>query len=155
MNIFIDGDSCPREIRAIVMRAGEKRSIPAVFVANKKLSDVHSPAKNVVVSLDNEAADTYIIENVGENDLVVTRDIPLAEKLTAKGITVINDRGDVFEADTVRERLSIRDYMKNLREIGLAPPLGKRKYGEGEKKRFADTFNRELTRLQKKVKTIP
>jgi uncharacterized protein len=155
MKIFVDADSCPREIRRIIMKAGAAWSVPALFVANTKLPDVEQPARCVLVAAGDDVADGYIMDNAEGSDLVITRDIPLAAELARRGITVINDRGDLFSGDSVGERLSLRNHMQTLREYGMAPGVGGKQYGPREKKRFADTFNRELTRLRKKIKAIP
>jgi len=145
MKIIIDADSCPREIRAIIGRAGKKHNIAIMFIANTEL-----PGLDVVKVPDGEGeADRFIIESAGKEDLVITRDIPLAAELVEHGITVINDRGEKFTKGIVKERLSVRNHMKNLRDTGLAPELRGKRYGDGEKKKFADTFSRELTRLLK------
>lgn len=155
MKLIIDADSCPREIRRIIMKAGAGNSLETMFVANRRIPDLLPPATAVEVDGSTGAADRYILEQALPEDLVVTRDIPLAAELVRRGITVINDRGGKFTEETVGERLSIRNHMKNLREAGAVPPLEGKSFGSKEKKRFADTFNRELTRLRKKIKAIP
>ena len=155
MRIIIDADSCPRDIRQIIIKAGTRNAVPVLFVGNRKLPDISKPAENVLVTEGEGNADRYIAEHAEQNDLIITRDIPLAGLLLERGMTVINDRGDCFTKESIGERLSIRNHMKTLRERGLAPGLGGRQYGSREKKRFADTFNRELTRLRKKMDVIP
>jgi len=155
MKIFVDADSCPKEIRNIIMKAGERTAVPAVFVANHVIPDLGERTELVVVPPGEGKADEYILDRAGCGDLVVTRDIPLAAELVHKKVTVINDRGERFTKENIGERLSLRNHMKTLREHGMAPGLGGKQFGEREKKRFADTFNRELTRLRKKIKAIP
>ena len=46
--------------------------------------------------------------------------IPLADELVDKGIIVLNDRGTIYTKDNIKERLSIRNYMQEARELGLA-----------------------------------
>lgn len=93
-------------------------------------------------------ADAFIKEQVGSGDLVITRDIPLAAELVELGPVVINDRGDLYTRENVRERLSIRNFMKELRDAGLYEnPTGM--FGRKEVKAFAATFDRILTQLEK------
>jgi uncharacterized protein YaiI (UPF0178 family) len=93
-------------------------------------------------------ADAYIKEQVGPQDLVITRDIPLAAELVELGLVVVNDRGDLYTRENVRERLSLRNFMKELREVGLyESPL--KEFGKKEVKAFAATFDRILTQLEK------
>ena len=146
MRIVVDADSCPRDIREILYRAAEKNSLPLLFVSNGTLKKSHPSVTPVIVAPEEDSADKWIRENTTSRDLIITRDIPLAAELVERERTVINDRGDTFTRESIRERLSIRDMMKDFRDAGLAEKRG-RNYGEKEKKRFADTFNRELTRL--------
>ena len=73
---------------------------------------------------------------------------PLAAELVELKASVINDRGDVFTTENIRERLSIRDLMKDFRDAGIMP-AGDKSFGKRETQLFANAFDRELTRLLK------
>ncbi|MDR1316756.1 MAG: DUF188 domain-containing protein [Spirochaetales bacterium] len=147
MTIWVDADSCPVPVREIIAKAARARKIPAVFAANRRIplkrnAYVHA----LVVQKTEGSADACILRGAEAGDLIITRDIPLAAELVKRGLRVINDRGNAFTGDTIAERLSIRDFMKELRDIGLyESPEGS--FGAKEVKLFADTFDRELTRL--------
>ena len=147
MTVWVDADSCPRQVRDIVVRASKRRGFRAVFVANKKVPGLEgSGAEFILCPAGADAADDRIVEEAREGDLAVTRDIPLAARLVAAKVPAINDRGIVYTAENVRERLSVRNFMMELNMNGLSP---ERMYGYGPKevKAFADGFDRELTRL--------
>jgi uncharacterized protein YaiI (UPF0178 family) len=96
------------------------------------------------------AADDRIVELAEPGDLVITRDIPLASRLVETGapILVIDDRGQVYTRENIRERLSLRDFMVGLAESGL----GRARiasYGKKELKAFADGLDRVLVNLAK------
>lgn len=93
-----------------------------------------------------DTADDHIIRNARPGDIVVTRDIPLAEILALAGVTVLNDRGEVFTAEMVRERRSLRDFSMALKSAGLRLDRDSRR-GPKETKRFSDAFDRTLARL--------
>ena len=93
-------------------------------------------------------ADSLILEEAGMQDLVITRDIPLAAELVGNGIRVINDRGTVYTEENVRERLSWRDFMADLRDKGMFIPENDR-FSERDLREFANAFDRELTRLSR------
>ncbi len=114
-------------------------------MANRKVPGVETESQ-VLVGRHEGAADSYIVENSQPNDLVVTRDIPLAKQLVDRGNTVLNDRGDVFSPENVGERLSIRNFMYHLRNTGLLFPT-ERTFGQREVQAFANSFDKELTRL--------
>lgn len=147
MRIWVDADSCPRPVREIVARAAERRAIDALFVANRALPDeLPERVSLVCVERGEGKADDYIRSNGAPGDLAITRDIPLAASLVERGLAVVNDRGDLYTRENVRERLSIRDFMYELRNNGLVSDRDSR-YGRQEAKRFADALDRELTRL--------
>ena len=97
-----------------------------------------------------DAADNYIVEHIGGNDIAVTRDIPLAARLAEKHICVINDRGILYTPDTVSERLSLRNFNLELCENGLMPERTGI-YGKKELNKFANCLDREI---QKKLRAL-
>lgn len=158
MTFWIDGDSFPREAKDVIIRASTRLGIRAVFVANRDLGHLEysSPhdgegqalVSQITVAKGDDTADLLIAGKAQPGDMVFTRDIVFAEKLIQAGIVVLNDRGTVFTAEFIRERLSIRDFMAGMRESGLAESRG-RTYGKRELQDFAGCFDRELRRLLK------
>ena len=131
----------------MIRRASARTAVEAVFVANRELPEGEGEGTRFVrVERAEGAADSYIIDSSAVDDLVVTRDLPLARLLVERGSTVLNDRGDVYTAENVGERTSMRDFMYELRRQGLAVPAG-RSYGRRELHAFANALDRELTRL--------
>ena len=104
-----------------------------------------------ICSAQKDAADDYILENVTNNDLVITRDIVFASKLVQKNITSINDRGTVFNTENIAKLLSERNFNLQLAEIGLV-----KHFNNGYDKKmfslFANTFDREINRLLRNYK---
>jgi len=147
LTVFVDADSCPTRIREIICRAAEKRPIIAHFVAARPIPLPKSPSvKFTEVPPGQDAADKRIVELAAEGDLIVTRDIPLAAELVELGHLVINDRGVKYDRENVRQRLSERDFMAELRAMGLES-MKDRSFSNREIQDFAATFDRELTRL--------
>ena len=107
-------------------------------------------AKGSLSELDIEGgpdvADQYIAAHAAAGDLVVPQDIPLAALLVPMRIAVLDPRGDEHTEDTIGGRLSVRDFMDNLRSAGVKtegpPPYDKR-----AKRAFASALDRTLTRL--------
>jgi uncharacterized protein YaiI (UPF0178 family) len=92
------------------------------------------------------AADDRIVALALPGDLAVTRDLPLAERLAEAGVAVLDDRGSVFTKENIRERRSIRDFVVGLAENGLDMERIP-SYGKKELNAFANSLDRELTRL--------
>jgi hypothetical protein len=149
MRIWIDADACPGAVRDIVLRAAERLQIPAVFVANKRLALPRSAyVSTVQVGAGLDVADQHLAASARAGDLAVTQDIPLAALLVARGVVVLDPRGELFTPENVDERLSLRNFMHDLREGGVVTggPSG---FDAQDRRRFAATFDRELTRLRK------
>ena len=90
----------------------------------------------------------YILAHAVQGDMVITRDIPLAKQLVDAHIRVINDRGIVYTAENIGERLSIRNFMYELSVNGLAPERTKA-FGKKEIMEFAQSLDWETQRLLK------
>jgi len=148
VTIWVDADSAPRDIRPIILR--RSTSIHVRFIASRKIPDLPNSMLTLVPE-GPDSVDRFIEENSALGDLVITRDIPFAERLVESGIAVINDRGELFTKDNVAERRSLRDTAVELRFQGLVPasPKGSQRTAR-ETKRFADGLDRALIALRKK-----
>lgn len=147
MRIWIDADSCPPKVRAIICKAAVKRNICAWFVANRDIPVTKADQiRMIVVEAAADEADRYILERAVPGDLVISRDIPFCADLVEKQVSVMNDRGDLFTKDNIGARLLQRNRMMEMRAMGLAPPPSP-PFGDKEVKAFANLFDRELTRL--------
>jgi uncharacterized protein YaiI (UPF0178 family) len=145
MKIWIDGDAMPGAIKEIVLRAAQRLKVETVLVANKNVDIGRGPFVSFVrVGKGSDVADAYIVEASSSGDLCITADIPLAAELVARGLTVIDPRGDLYSEATIGERLAMRDFMTSLRESGVEtggpPPFDTR-----AKQKFAARFDQLLT----------
>lgn len=148
MKIWIDADAAPREVKELVFRAAKRLDLATILVANQRMqTPVGIPQVSaVVVEGGPDVADRYIADHAGSGDLVVTQDIPLAAILVPKQVTVLDVRGDEHTMETIGERLSIRDFMENLRTSGVTTG-GPPPYDARAKQAFASALDRVLTRL--------
>lgn len=150
MKIWVDADACPGPIRDIIIRAAERLQIKTTFVANKFLRLNFSQNVNMIqVPQGADVADSHIVQMATEDDLVVTQDIPLASELVAKNIVVLDPRGDLHTKESIGERLSVRNFMDQMRGAGLATG-GPKPFGDKEKQRFANAFDSMVTKLLKR-----
>ena len=149
MKILVDADSCPRQARCLILRSSIRTGVLAVFAANRPIPGIVGENINMEVCLPGEgSADDRIVELACPGDLVVTRDIPLAERLVEEGICVLDDRGRVYTRENIRYCRSLRDFSLELANNGLGLERIAL-YGKKELKTFADSFDRELSRLGK------
>ena len=149
MTLFVDADSCPVRIREIICKTAKRLQIKAIFAANRSIPILkNSYCITVVTESQDQAADMYILAHAAKGDMVITRDIPLAKQLVDAHIRVINDRGIVYTAENIGERLSIRNFMYELSVSGLAPERTKA-FGKKEIMDFAQSLDRETQRILK------
>jgi uncharacterized protein YaiI (UPF0178 family) len=120
MRIWVDADACPRVVKDILYRAADKRGVRLVLVANSRFAVPQSAhIEFLQVGSGFDKADEAIIRLAGSGDLVVTTDIPLAAGVIEKGGTGLSPRGEVFTAENIRGRLTMRDFMDELRGSGV------------------------------------
>jgi uncharacterized protein len=148
MKILVDGDGCPRDVRAVLLKAALRERLVLRFYADRPLSDVEDAGfEMVVVAKGDDSADVELIKACEAGDICVTRDIPLAAELVGKGAVVIDTDGSLYDEANIRERLSMRNAMMELRFGGVQ--TGGKKPGKAALFRFANTFDRLL---QQKVR---
>jgi uncharacterized protein YaiI (UPF0178 family) len=145
----------------MILRFSSRLGIKSVFAANHqipglkvpKLDENQKPAALETAFLElcppgEGAADRRILELAKNGDLVITRDLPLAEQLVDAGVTVLDDRGRAFTKENIREYRSLRDFTVGLADNGLdfdRTPS----YGKKELSQLANSLDRELSRLSK------
>jgi len=150
LKIWIDGDAAPFEVKQIVFRAAKRLDITTIFVANRQFEPpVNVPqVRCVQVAEGTDQADRYIVASGEPGDIAITADLPLASALVEKGLFVIDPRGDEYNRETIASRLSMRNFMSNLRDEGMVTG-GAGPYSDVDKRTFAATFDRLLTRAVK------
>lgn len=152
MKIWIDADACPKMVKELIYKASIKSQIPVCLVANSYLT-IPKVANISFVQVDQGAdvADFYIVEHSQKQDLVITADIPLADLIVKKGAIAINPRGEIYTEENISERLSMRNFMQELRDSGIDTG-GPAPLGPKDKEKFANSLNVILTKMLKENK---
>jgi len=146
MQIWVDADACPGEIKELLYRAAKRRKVKVTLVANQQLYTPRSEyIDSIVVQSGMNVADRRIVELVGPADLVVTADIPLAADVVAKGGQALNPRGELYTDDNVGERLTVRNMLDELRGGGQITG-GPSNFSAKDKQAFANQLDRWLTK---------
>ncbi|MGD1940450.1 MAG: YaiI/YqxD family protein [Leptolyngbyaceae cyanobacterium] len=146
MQIWVDADACPKVIKEIIFRAARRVEVRTTLVANQALTIPASPyIDSVQVKAGLDVADGYIVQHLAPKDLVVTADIPLAAEAIAKGAYALNPRGEFYDEVNIRQRLSMRNFLDELRsggvETGGPPPFNQR-----DREAFANQLDRFLVK---------
>lgn len=144
--IWVDADACPNVIKDILFRAAERAQIPLALVANQWIRTPPSRfISSIQVAAGIDVADSEIVRRTGPHDLVVTADIPLAALILEKGALALNPRGELYTSDTIAQRLSMRNFMDELRGAGVntggPPALHAR-----DRQAFANQLDRWIAR---------
>lgn len=146
MQILVDADACPAVIKDMLFRAAKRTEIQVTLVANQYLRTPPSPfIKAIQVPAGFDVADARIVELVASGDLVITADIPLAAAVLERGAHALDPRGNWLTHENIRERLSMRDVMDQLRNAGVETG-GPAPFSARDSKMFASQFDRFLAR---------
>lgn len=150
MRLWLDADAAPRDVKEVCFRVSERLHLETILVANQRLQlpPGYPHVSAVRVEGGPDVADRYIAEHAEAGDVAVTADIPLAALLVPKGVVVIDPRGTVYTAESIGERLSVRDFMEGLRGAGVETG-GHAAYSARDKQSFANALDRALTRAMR------
>jgi uncharacterized protein YaiI (UPF0178 family) len=150
IKLWVDADACPKVIKEVLYRAAEREQVVLTLVANQPLRIPPSRfIKSVKVAAGFDVADNEIVKLTEAGDLVITADIPLAAEVIEKGGHALNPRGEMYTADTIRQKLTMRDFMDELRGSGVntgGPPV----ISQRDRQSFANELDRFLTRSKQK-----
>jgi uncharacterized protein YaiI (UPF0178 family) len=144
--VWVDADACPNAIKEVLFRAADRRGVSVTLVANQFIRTPPSPnIHSVQVAAGFDVADNAIVERLSAGDLVITADIPLADDVIRKGGTALSPRGMLYTRENIKDHLSRRDMLDELRGTGMVtggPPALDRK----DVQNFANGLDRFLTR---------
>ncbi|WJV63326.1 YaiI/YqxD family protein [Pectobacteriaceae bacterium C52] len=142
--IWVDADACPNVIKEVLYRAAERTETPVTLVANQSLKVPPSRFIHTLrVPAGFDVADNEIVRRANPGDLVVTSDIPLAAEVLEKQAVALNPRGERYTPDTIRERLTLRDFMDTLRSSGIQTG-GPNVLNQRDRQQFANELDKWL-----------
>lgn len=146
--IWVDADACPVPIKNILLKAAQKNQIQITFVANQFLTLPKSPfIKMLQVAKGFDVADNEIVKKIQQQDLVITADIPLAADVINKGGLALSPRGELYTHDNIKARLSMRNFMADLRDSGVETG-GSSPFNHSDRQQFANQLDRWLHQVQ-------
>ena len=153
LKIFIDADGCP--VKEEVYRVARRYGLEVALVANSR---IHAPSdatiEMIVVDVKFDAADDWIVEHAGENDVVITADIPLASRCLKNGAMVLRPTGREFTEENIGEALATRELMSHLRDLGTMtggpPPFENR-----DRSRFLHRLDQVIQSIRRKNQRRP
>lgn len=115
--IYVDGDACP--VKDEVLKVAARHHVRVHLVSNRWLRGLNNALVNqVVVAEESDAADDWIAEHIGDGDIAVTADIPLAARCVESGARVLGPTGKPFSEENIGMAVAMRDLKTHLRETG-------------------------------------
>jgi hypothetical protein len=148
IEIFIDADACP--VKDEVYRVAQRYGLKVHVVANAFIQiPAHPKIARVMVEAGPDVADDWIAEHVEMGDVVITSDIPLAERVLKAGGAALSPTGRAFTVDSIGSAIAQRAIMEQLRSTG-AVTGGPKPFDRTDRSRFLQaldqTLNREMRR---------
>ncbi|MGC8697963.1 MAG: YaiI/YqxD family protein [Halothiobacillus sp.] len=144
MHIWVDADACPIVIKEILYRAAKRTGLGMTLVANQPIAIPRAPnIRFVQVGGGFDMADNEIVRCMKAGDLVVTQDIPLAALVLEQDGLALNPRGEHYTTDSIKARLSMRNFMETLRETGVQTG-GPAKLNQADRQLFANALDKIL-----------
>ena len=151
MQIWVDADACPSEIKELLFRAAQRTKTRVTLVANQPLRIPRSEfIDSIRVGQGMNVADRRIVELVDPGDLVITADIPLAAEVVAKSAEALDPRGELYTDANVGQRLAVRNLLDDLRGGGLITG-GPTNFNAKDRQAFANQLDRWLTAKEGEV----
>ncbi len=149
LTLYIDGDAFPNMLKTILFRAIQRLELQTVVVSNKPITIGKSAyISYIIVSLGADEADNKIVEMVKEGDLVITADIPLADRIITKNAYAIDHRGGLFSEDNIKHYLAMRNLMQEIRDNG-EQTSGPTAFTKTDARDFANQLNKLLVKIGK------
>jgi len=151
LRLWIDGDGCP--VVAEARRIAARHGAPVTVVAGpSQRHESSSPPDFEVISVSgaSEAADDLIAARAGPGEVVLTDDLPLADRCLKAGAAVVSSRGVIYTPDSIGALLARRELGKFLRELGETTG-GPDPFGAGFRSRFKHALHQVMDSLKRKA----
>jgi hypothetical protein len=147
ITLYVDADACP--VKAEVYRVAERYGLEVFVVANGPMMVPRDRGVEfVLVGGAPDAADDWIAERAGRGAVVVTADVPLADRCVKAGADVIAPNGRPFTAASIGMALATRNLMHDLRSAGGVtggpPPFTRR-----DRSAFLSALDLAIVRLKR------
>ena len=144
ITIFIDADACP--VKDETYKVAARYGLKTFVVSNSFMQIPASPLiERVIVDAGPDIADDWIAERAARGDIVITNDIPLADRVLKSGAAAIKPNGQPFTADSIGSALAQRSIMEHIRSTGEITG-GPRPFDRTDRSRFLQALD---TAIQK------
>ncbi len=145
--LYIDADACP--VKEEVFRVARRYGLKVFVVSNTWINiPRESLIEQVVVDAGPDIADDWIAERAGVGDVVITQDIPLADRCLKAGAQALKSNGTAFTPDSIGSALAGRMVGEHLRSMGMATS-GPPPFSHADRSRFLQALDTAVVRARK------
>lgn len=145
MRIYVDADACP--VKEEIYRVAARHRWPVSVVAGGFIRVPNDPSiERIAAGSGMDAADDWIAERAGKGDIVVTADVPLADRCVKAGAEVIAPNGKPFSEDSIGMTLAVRNLMTDLRSSGEVTG-GPRGFSPRDRSTFLSALDQTIRRI--------
>jgi len=147
ITIFVDADACP--VKAEIYRVAERHRLPVIVVANQPIAVPREDwITRIHVGGGPDVADDWIAERAGKGDVVVTADVPLADRCVKAGASVISPTGRAFTEASIGMALATRNLLDDLRSAGEVTG-GPKPFAPRDRSAFLSALDLAIVRLKR------
>lgn len=147
IRIYIDADACP--VKDEVYKVAARYGLKTFVVSNSFMMIPTSRLiERVVVDAGPDIADDWIAERAAPGDVVVTNDIPLADRVLKAGAAAIKSNGQPFTADSIGSALAQRSIMEHIRSTGEITG-GPRPFDRNDRSRFLQALDEAIQKSKR------
>ncbi len=150
MQIFIDADACP--VKDETYKVAARYGLTTTVVSNSFIQIPKSPLiARMIVDAGPDVADDWIAERVQPGDIVVTNDIPLADRVLKAGGAAIAPNGRAFSPDSIGAALASRSIGEHLRSLGEVTG-GPKAFAAADRSRFLQALDEAVNRERRRTR---
>jgi uncharacterized protein YaiI (UPF0178 family) len=149
LEIYVDADACP--VKAEIERVAGRHGLTMHFVSDGGLRpNPNLLVHQVVVPGGADAADDWIAARIGEGDIAITADIPLASRCLKAGARVISPTSRSLTADNIGMALGMRELGRHLREVTRRETMHAG-FTKQDRSRFLGVLENEIQALRRRA----
>ncbi len=148
LHIFVDADGCP--VKEEVYRVAKRHQLEVTLVANSWMRVPPEDWIHLEVVEDLfDAADDWIVEHAGADDIVIAGDVQLASRCLRKGAVVLGPRGGAFTEGSIGVALANRELMSHLRDLGMNT-RGPASFEKRDRSRFLQVLEQAIQDIRRR-----
>ena len=137
MRILVDADACP--VKDIILDIAKKEKLELYMYFDNSHVYEDNYSKVIILDKSKDSVDMAIINDLKDNDIVVTQDYGLASIVISKNAKAINNNGLIYNSSNIDRLLFERFLGQKFRTANIKTKNMKKRTCEMDKK-FKENF---------------